>query len=361
MTIRSRVAGCLIALVTALGLAVGIAPAAQAETNVPNFFKQSYWWNTPNPSAVDDYYDLTVLYGSSDKWLYPNFPIACNPTPGDTNHYSVIWAYPSDTALNYNQPFVRDVLAAATSVFPASAREVINSKSYLKSRHSPRWKTTTPNANGNCHPDVQHVAVPPSTLTVGTGSGYWHPYRANQLDDWLEDNGYIGDPDEKVVVLVQQWGTPGGHKGITTSSSDSRPGRENYNNDGGDSIYVNMEGYGWGPGDVNEWADPAHSLAHEITHNLGAFVDGSTHEVDGNHASDCADILCERTDPPYYAAPGCGLVGTGLTLPALKQAKGYNRLDCGDDDYWDPGLLGLAGMWNTFNNSFLWANSSFEQ
>lgn len=305
---------------------------------------------------------------SSDAWLYPDFPIACNPTPGDTNHYKVYYVHAASQASTYDQAYVRKALRAASSVFAASAREKIGTVepggTPLREVHAPRWKTTAPGGAGNCYPEVTVVSVPDEVLTVGSGNGFWSPFRSGELDDYLLNQGIIvKDKDEKPVVLLQEWGSPQDAVGVTGVVANTVPDKSNPNNAGGTfkgTIYAEVEG---DPTGDNEWATTAHTLAHEITHNLGGMSSSqSPNWYSGGHATDCYDVLCERAgNPDYHPVAACGATASyGLT--EMRESKFYNRLDCQGDDYWSiNGAPWTQTRWNGYNNSFLWANAGNEQ
>lgn len=356
MHLGNRLGALLAAASLSTAVALGSATSARADTTIPSFFKNDGWWLQQNPNA--DPIGPTGSGGSSDKWIYPDFPIACNVTPGSNNQYKVYWVKPDDVALNYNTGFTRRVIAAASSGIVASAGERLGPNGVsLKNSHSPKWKTIAPGPEGNCFPEVTQLSVPRSVLTW-SGGGYWTPYKTGQLDSYVAGLGLLPD-NVKAVFLLQEWGSPDGDDGMTTWSIDSQPGPENGNNDGGDGIYVDMHAYGWGAGDINEWASPAHALMHEMTHNLGAFVSGAPHnnsQLPG-HATDCYEVTCEWLNSHgETGVTTCGYVA-GHTLNDMWEARQYNRLDCNRDDYWsNNGAAWTQTRWNTFNSSFLWAN-----
>lgn len=366
-------AALAISLLAPLGMSIATAAPASADSEVPAYMTApggagNEWYEKKWPSRSTAPGGGGLLLNSTDEWLYPDFPIACNPNPGDTNHYKVFYVHGASQPSTYDQSYVRKALRAASSVFAASALERISNDGHgtpLNRLHAPRWETTAPGGAGNCYPKVTVLSVPDEVLTVGTGNGFWSPFRSTELNDHLASQGLIGDVDQKTVVLLQKWGTPKDAVGVTTNVvSSTQPDKSNSNNRGGrlHSIYAEVEGSPTGSRE-NEWTATAHTIAHEITHNLGGLNTLSPNRTSDGHAKDCYDVLCERAgNADYFPVAECGATANyGLT--EMRGSKFYNRLDCREDDYWT--VYNRASWaqtrWNAYNNSFLWANAGNEQ
>lgn len=143
----------------------------------------------------------------------------------------------------------------------------------------------------------------------------------------LSDRGY-SRTDRKYVVFADA----DVYCGLGTISDDDRPGPTNFNNQGPD--YSRIDTFCWG----------AHTLAHELMHNLGGVQLSSPNASGGFHCTDERDVMC-YSDAPYYP-----------TMRYLCPDSDENRFDCGDDDYYDatpaPGSY-LDTHWNAINSRFL--------
>ncbi len=193
--------------------------------------------------------------------------------------------------------------AGIDAIYDASAAETGGS------RHI-RFVTTP-----SCRVDVAEVQVPEGALssfrrTIGA----------------LQKLGY-NRTDRKYLIFADS----SVYCGISTFVADKRPGAGNRNN-GGPS---------YGRVDSGCWS--ATMAAHQLTHSLGAILQGSPNSSGAGGCTDDADLLC-------------GPDRTNSTVRAVCPKKHENRLDCGHDDYFSTNPKPrsyLAENWNVAQSEFL--------
>jgi hypothetical protein len=138
--------------------------------------------------------------------------------------------------------------------------------------------------------------------------------------------------DRKYLVFVDT--TAAGICGLGNMNPDDRPGQANANNSG--PMYARI--------DAGCWNQPQ-AAAHELFHTMGAVQNSAPNTTGYGHCIDEYDVMC-YPDPPLEPE-------MRFDCPSVAHD---NRLDCSDDDYFDPSpALGsyLASHWNTANNQFL--------
>lgn len=338
----NRVLAALSGLLMLLGLGL-FAPAQAAENYTP--FKAAGWWDKVNPAATQ----------TDGQYLWAQFPVACNAGPNSTPSVHVLWLHPDSVASNFTSRDVnvRNAIRAAGSMYSASARRFVASQADQQATSlSPKWLTTS-----TCAITVTPVAVPAALFNSGTWDNW--PVR-----EWLHDQGY-NRADRKYVGLLQQ--VPGGSfTGFWRDHSDNYargtvdPTIENPANYGSYSFIATSNlaiGADGTAGSLSKSLAHGMSIAHELTHSLGALATGAPHENASNpgHPTDCNDILC-------YGGEGAGETVVCGTAPSYVN-RPASRLDCNRDDYFtatgDEGTLEQAWSvtrWNTAHSSFLWGN-----
>lgn len=303
----------------------------------------------------------------ADRWLYPDLPVACyqpDAAGGATaSAWQVLWVRPAGepSTLASKLANARTALAAAGSVFPASAGRFFGSDADLyRDSLTPRWVTTA-----DCRIDVREVAAPVDVYDRG-------PWATSEdgLRDWLVAQGF-SEPNRKYVVLLQRtprYATGGNPEGgwqphaenYALSFRDGDPGPGNAANFSS-FLFVAVSGLPKRP-DVGMALWYAPDIAHEMVHALGAMAPGAPHANRSNpgHPSDCNDVLCYGDGyPGEQYDVGCGGVQDGGGVIAA-------RLDCNQDDYfsaaggppWAPVAEGAwtAQRWSISHSSFLYGN-----
>jgi putative cell wall-binding protein len=170
-----------------------------------------------------------------------------------------------------------------------------------------------------CNPTFRTVTLSPSALD--------DLYKTR--NELKAKAGLQDDPDRINVILLDAIGFQGGVCGRGTAYVDDRKDPAvNYNN--------TLAQYG--RIDVNCWT--AHTILHEIFHNLGAVQPSAPHAQDF-HCTDENDLMC---------------YGANMTL-VCKGALAEERLDCNKDDYFNTAPKAgnyLATHWNTADSKFLY-------
>lgn len=320
-----------------------------------------------------------------EKWTYPQFPIACSPATSDLPAYQVIWATNAsrprtDTVLDTTPALVWETFRRVASVFAASNNAAIRTQEDLDHSYTPRFVTTGTGAS--CRPAIDRVRVPADVLAREDIQNWVNPStgdREQGLWAYLEGHGYPSRNDRRYVVIVDDVRAADhrsngikGHAVIPANSggyapTDLDPGPQNRNNAGGTWLTLFTSGkrgdFRAGGGEFG----PA--LAHELTHTLGAALEGSPHynEQSYGHPSDCADLLCYNSYEQagqHYTACSTARQDTYRAFWAAwgSESKAAVRLDCGRDDYFaryadGSGEKPWAGeRWSASRNTFLWGN-----
>ena len=105
----------------------------------------------------------------------------------------------------------------------------------------------------------------------------------------------------------------------------------------------NNFGPSYGRTDNGCWG--AHTLAHELNHNLGGVQDSAPNSTQAGHCVDEKDVMCYSDSPNFPPMQN-------VCTDSLYE----NRLDCNHNDYYHPNPPAgsyLATHWNTANNQFL--------
>lgn len=105
----------------------------------------------------------------------------------------------------------------------------------------------------------------------------------------------------------------------------------------------NNFGPSYGRTDNGCWG--AHTVAHELNHNLGGVQDSAPNSTQAGHCFDEKDVMC------YFDSPNSPPM-QNICTDSLYE----NRLDCNHNDYYHPNPPAgsyLATHWNTANNQFL--------
>jgi Ricin-type beta-trefoil lectin domain-like len=231
--------------------------------------------------------------------------VACEGDGRDGKRVQVLYLHEFGTPSRYTDFLgsIRVWSAGADQIFDASAQETGGD------RHL-RFVTTP-----QCDVDVSEVQVPEGALGSFTKS-----------TDALQTLGY-NRTDRKYLMFADS----NVYCGIGTYIADNRPGLGNRNN-GGPS---------YGRVDAGCWSSVM--AAHEVTHMLGALLQGSPNASGAGGCTDDYDLLC-------------GADRSGRTVRTLCPKKHENRLDCGHDDYFStrpkPESY-LAEHWNVANSEFL--------
>ena len=174
--------------------------------------------------------------------------------------------------------------------------------------------------DANCTIDIKPIGL--NTTAMRNFSAM-----INALDD-------AGQNRTDRIYLIFADTTSAGICGIGTMARDDRDTPNNRNNSGPSYSRV----------DYNCWAPQA--ATHELLHNLGGVQDTAPHSSKGSHCIDEWDVLC-YSDTPNYPA---------MTFLCPDKATFQNRIDCNNDDYFDPfpdpGSY-LDTHWNTAESVFL--------
>jgi hypothetical protein len=231
--------------------------------------------------------------------------VACEGDGRDGKRVQALYLHEFGTPSRYTDFLgsIRLWSSGADQIFDASAGETGGD------RHI-RFVTTP-----QCQVDVSEVQVPEGALGSFSGS-----------IDALQTLGY-NRTDRKYLIFADA----NVYCGIGTYIADNRPGLGNRNN-GGPS---------YGRVDAGCWSSVM--AAHEVTHMLGALLQGSPNSSGAGSCTDDYDLLC-------------GPDQAGKTLRTVCPKKHENRLDCRHDDYFStnpaPGSY-LTKNWNVANSEFL--------
>jgi hypothetical protein len=171
----------------------------------------------------------------------------------------------------------------------------------------------------SCVPVVKAVVVPPTgdddfaaTIAALADAGYSSPGRHYLA--WVDATEYCG---------------------IAVNYGDDSPGQDNAHN--GDYPL-------WGRVDRGCWGREGLVEAHELTHMLGAVQSSAPNATPYGHCTDEYDVMCYQDGADVTLRVACP--GTGNDL----------RLDCNDDDYFDPDPAPgsyLDTHWNVARSRFL--------
>ena len=172
--------------------------------------------------------------------------------------------------------------------------------------------------DANCQVDVDEVVAAPPSLQ-GFGS----------LIQKMEQAGY-DDLDRKYVMLVDDRVYCGVGTYAGGQLADNRV-TESHDFTG----YARVDAPCWDPG----------TMAHELSHTLGAVQTSAPNTSRGGHCIDEWDVMC-YSDEPYEPR---------MRYVCQDGAQDF-RLDCGNDDYFAanprPGSY-LARHWNTARSRYL--------
>lgn len=325
-----------------------------------------------------------------EKWTYPRFPIACSPASSDLPAYQVIWATNAskprtDTVLDTAPDLVWETFRRVASVFAASNNAAIRTQDDLAHSLTPRFVTTE--SKDGCRPAIDRVQVPAEVLAREDIQNWVNPAtgrREQGLWPYLEAHGYPARNDRRYVVIVDDVRAADhrsngmkGHAIIPANTggyapTDLSPGPQNRNNAGGTWLTLFTDGrredFRAGGGEFG----PA--LAHELTHTLGAALEGSPHynAQSYGHPSDCADLLCynnyEQAGQHYTACSTARTDSYQAFWSAWgSESKAAVRLDCNRDDYFARYADGSGekpwadDRWSGSRNTFLWGNQERER
>lgn len=320
-----------------------------------------------------------------EKWSYPRFPIACSPATSELPAYQVIWATNAsrprtDTVLDTAPELVWETFRRVASVFAASNNAAIRTQDDLEHALTPRFVTTE--TKDGCRPAIERAQVPAEVLAREDIQNWVNPAtgrREQGLWAYLESHGYPARNDRRYVVIVDDVRAADhrsngmkGHAVIPANTggyaaTDLSPGPQNRNNAGGTWLTVFTDGrredFRAGGGEFG----PA--LAHELTHTLGAALEGSPHynAQSYGHPSDCADLLCynnyEQAGQHYTACSAAQNDSYRAFWAAWgSESKAAVRLDCNRDDYFARYADGSGEKpwaderWSASRNAFLWGN-----
>ncbi|WP_232344762.1 RICIN domain-containing protein [Actinoplanes awajinensis] len=231
--------------------------------------------------------------------------VACESDGQSGRRVQMLYLYAAGTATRYNT-FVnsfRTWAGGVDAIFDASAGETGGS------RHV-RYVTTP-----ECTVAVAEVELPPGSLDSFTDT-----VKA------LGDLGY-NRTDRKYLMFADA----NVYCGIATYVDDKRPGRTNRNNGGPSYSRV----------DSGCWSSAV--AARELTHALGAVLNGAPNGTGAGGCLDDYDLLCgpDRSGRPVRQS-----------CPKTHEV----RLDCGHDDYFNtnpkPGSY-LDQNWNVALSDFL--------
>lgn len=342
---------------------------------IPRAMSSKGWGDRPSSGSMIGW----------ERWTYPSFPIACSPASSPLPAYQVIWATNAsrprtDTVLDTAPELVWETFRRAASVFAASNNAAIRTQRDLEHSLAPRFVTTT-TADG-CRPDIDRVEVPADVLAREDIQNWVNPATGRRemgLWPYLEAHGYPARNDRRYVVIVDDVRAADhrsngmkGHAVIPANTggyapTDLDPGPQNRNNAGGTWLTLftsgNRADFRAGGGEFG----PA--LAHELTHTLGAALEGSPHynEQSYGHPSDCADLLCYNNYEQagqHYTACSKARQDSYRSFWAVwgSESKAAVRLDCNRDDYFARYADGSGEKpwaderWSASRNTFLWGN-----
>ncbi|MFN8589924.1 MAG: hypothetical protein U0031_00595 [Thermomicrobiales bacterium] len=174
--------------------------------------------------------------------------------------------------------------------------------------------------DANCQVDIVQIGVPPATIANFGG-----------LINRLADAGY-DRLDRKYLMMVDDRALCGVGSYYGGRYADD-PNTEAHDFTG----YAQIDTPCWDAG----------TMAHELSHTLGAVQYSAPHTSRGGHCIDEWDVMC-YSDSPYYPKM--------QTL--CKDGSQDFRLDCNNDDYFaanpKPGSY-LARHWNSADSQFLTA------
>jgi hypothetical protein len=231
--------------------------------------------------------------------------VACEGDGRTGKRVQVLYLHEFGTPSRYTDFLgsIRTWSAQVDAIFDASAGETGGS------RHI-RFVTTP-----QCRVDVAEVQVPETALDSFTSN-----------IDALATLGY-NRTDRKYLIFADT----NVYCGIGSYIGDKRAGLGNRNNGGP----------AYGRVDAGCWSSVM--AAHELTHSLGAVLQGSPNSSGGGSCTDDYDLLC-------------GKDRSNAAVRTICPRKHENRLDCGHDDYFStnprPNSY-LAKNWNVAQSEFL--------
>lgn len=320
-------------LATLVAMLLSAGPASATD-----FTENGWWWQQSSPNWSTD----------AERWTYPDFPRRCASDDPSVTSFEVIWVtrQNGDTPLPQTSPTAaRNMFDRASSIFGASNQSTggTNALNHL----TPRFVT-----GSNCGVKFNYETAPDAVLRRGA---HWDAPEAPGIWKYLQaEHGYNPVADNRKYVVVVQWAQAGSDTGDSYGGiaemlgyGQSDPSSANGFN-AGSWIAVNLV-YGMSNASLNE--EYAETIAHEIGHSIGAVNAGMPNEnpQNGGHAADCGDVTCYG-DSLSDLQPGEQAVCTHL--------RSYFRLDCGDDDYWDPSVSQSSAVrWWAHFSSYLWGNS----
>jgi len=319
---------CLSALIP-IGITASPTAGSSAAAEFNPFFNTPGW-----------YWQAVSGNNTETKYQYDNYPIPCNTTPS-AKAWQVLWVYKEGASLSIPAEAYAAV-KRANSIFAASARKQVSTYAQVKNTsRSVRW-VTNPGAEGELGCSIRfHAVQVPAAIYTGD-MGY--------LIDYLTDVVGADQPNRKYLAIKQtNTAADGGTGGFTGCDYDlNHPGLDNAANGTGISLVFRI-GIKNGNG---------HVAAHEMTHCMGAMNTDQPHYNSKNHGhpTDCGDLLCYGSfEPGETWKNGCGTEyqNDSVLVPFV------DRLDCNQDDYWDP--FDGSGTWeqtrwNVYKSSFLWGN-----
>ncbi|WP_436527756.1 RICIN domain-containing protein [Actinoplanes sp. HUAS TT8] len=242
--------------------------------------------------------------GNADFVLGPA-GVACADDGQSGKRVQLLYLYAAGTATRYNKYVnsFRTWAAGVDTIFDASAGET----------------------GGSRH--VRYVTTPECTVAVSEVE-----LPAGSLDSLAATVKALGDlgynrADRKYLMFSDA----NVYCGIGTYVDDNRPGRTNRNNGG--PAYARVDSGCWSSA----------MAAHELTHILGAVLNGSPNSTGTGGCTDGYDLLC---------GPDRSGKSVKQTCPKAHEV----RLDCGHDDYFNtnpaPGSY-LDTHWNVALSDFL--------
>lgn len=242
--------------------------------------------------------------GNADFVLGPA-GVACADDGQSGKRVQLLYLYAAGTTTRYNQYVnsFRTWAAGVDTIFDASAGETGGS------RHV-RYVTTP-----ECTVSVSEVELPAGSLDSFAAT----VKALGNLGYNRADRKYLMFSDANVYC------------GIGTYVDDNRPGRTNRNNGG--PAYARVDSGCWS----------STMAAHELTHILGAVLNGAPNGTGTGGCTDGYDLLC---------GPDRSGKSVAQTCPKAHEV----RLDCGHDDYFNtnpkPGSY-LDTHWNVALSDFL--------
>lgn len=327
-----RTALAVIALVVS---AFTIAPAPPADAACsPNVTSCAGWWKVQSSTAGDFEYQYT----------YGDYALNCLPSTTTGKAIQVIVAVPtgkaSNNAVTNYLPSFRELFRRIASVYGASTERVYGAGGKPRTEdYSPRFVT-----RGDCDVLAYYEEFPQATLDAfpGTTGGIY---------DQLRARGYTATNRKYVVVHLSDGfpsdggphGTFGWGGGVT--SGDPNP-VTNPNNQGGArtdfmSMYIGQpSGDGAGLWTPYRMSQDIYTGAHELVHQLGGVAPGAPHYNDLHIYGNGGDVMA---------------YGYNYDESCLSGARGFIRLDCGHDDYFNIGTGSLSWAWWAISRSdYLW-------